>query len=226
MAHDLGIDTNLPSEWHSIRPWTPQLSLAVREITSVSATFILSSSFSETSSESEPLLESLGLTVEDDNEGEDTQEPSESKKRTVIADALAKGLSVNVNGTPWQRVLIRIDDNSDEAVIILYGLMPGRQYDVDLSLVQAGHSSNIRKQVTTEGTYIFFDSVQTMVDLNIKISTYQSQNHAIVPSLHPLTSVILNHHRRRHRPPLVAPFQIHPQWRQIRMWRKVLHRSR
>ena len=31
------------TEWHSVRPWHPTLSLSVREITSVSVTFILSS---------------------------------------------------------------------------------------------------------------------------------------------------------------------------------------
>ena len=46
-------------QWRSIRPWAPSLRLAVREITSVSATFILSSSLSDR--ESDPSLASRGL---------------------------------------------------------------------------------------------------------------------------------------------------------------------
>jgi len=148
------VDATTPSEWHSIRPWTPRLSLFVREITSVSATFILSSTLSDADGEPEPSLASLGLTAESDDEEEEEEDNSDSpetKRRSIISDALAKGLSVNVNGAPWQRVLIRIDDKADEAVIIIYGLMPGRQYDIDLGLVQGGQNNSIRQQVMTEG---------------------------------------------------------------------------
>lgn len=106
------------SEWHSIRPWTPPLSLSVREITSVSATFILSSALSDFNGQPEPLLVSLGLSAEDynddDEDGDDDSDEFSSaeqkKKNSIISDALAKGLSVNVNSLPWQRVLIRLDD--------------------------------------------------------------------------------------------------------------------
>jgi hypothetical protein len=136
------------SKWHSIRPWSPRLALAVRETTSVSVTFILSSSFSSTS---DPSLATLGLTPEDSDNDENDQ--SETKRQAIIFDALTKGLSVDVNGTPWQRVLIRMDDKADEAVIIIYGLMPGRQYDIDLGLVQDGQNDNVRTQVVTEGMF-------------------------------------------------------------------------
>jgi hypothetical protein len=145
------------SEWHTIRPGKPPLSLSVREITSVSATFILSSTFSDLGGEAEPFLASLGLAVEDENEeddGDDETDDSNStepKKTSVISEVLAKGLSVNVNSTIWKGVYIRIDDKADEAVIIIYGLMPGRQYDIDLGLVQGGQSNNIRRQVITDG---------------------------------------------------------------------------
>jgi hypothetical protein len=132
-----------PSEWHSIRPWTRRLSLSIREITSVSATFILSSPL--TKAESELPLVSLSVPADDGIDEDD--ESSDQKLQAVISDALAKGLSVNVNGSPWPRVLIRLDDKQDEAVIIIYGLMPGRQYDIDLGLV---HDGNIRRHVVTE----------------------------------------------------------------------------
>ena len=67
-----------------------------------------------------------------------------------MSDVLSKGLSVKVNGTPWQRVLMKIDDEADEAVIILFGLMPGRQYDVELGIVP--NEKTLRSQITT-GTY-------------------------------------------------------------------------
>ncbi|KDR68438.1 hypothetical protein GALMADRAFT_257166 [Galerina marginata CBS 339.88] len=141
------------SNWHSIRPWAPSLSLAVREITSVSATFILSSTFD---AEFDPSLASLGLRAAEDEpehafNGNSTAPLSaERKPNSVIADALAKGLSVNVNGSAWPRAFIRIDDQLDEAVIIIYALMPGRQYDIELGLASAGQPSLARHQVTTE----------------------------------------------------------------------------
>ncbi|KAJ7895701.1 hypothetical protein B0H13DRAFT_1624342, partial [Mycena leptocephala] len=144
------------SEWHTIRPGKPPLSLSVREITSVSVTFILSSTFSDFGAEAEPFLASLGLSVEDDNEeddGDDETDDSvsaEQKKPSVISEVLAKGLSVNVNSATWKGVYIRIDDKTDEAVIIIYGLMPGKKYDIDLGLVQGGQSNNIRRQVITD----------------------------------------------------------------------------
>ena len=141
------------AQWQSIRPWTPRLSLSIREITSVSATFILASAFTGANGEAELSLASLGLVAEDnDNDDvEDEDDFLEGKKQANISDALAKGFSINVNGVPWQRVLIRIDDKTDEAVIIIYGLMPGRQYDIELGLVQGRRNSRIHKHVITEG---------------------------------------------------------------------------
>ncbi|KAH6909480.1 hypothetical protein BKA70DRAFT_200912 [Coprinopsis sp. MPI-PUGE-AT-0042] len=57
---------------------------------------------------------------------------------TILTQILQrqKALQTKVNSVNWQRVLIRIDENGDEAVIIVYGLMPGREYDIDLAIVQ------------------------------------------------------------------------------------------
>ncbi|EDR04664.1 uncharacterized protein LACBIDRAFT_304417 [Laccaria bicolor S238N-H82] len=142
------------STWNSITPWSPQLNLSVREITSVSATFILSS---DLNGEFDISLASIGFTAAADDDDDDEDQASSSSKPdftrkgpSIITEALAKGLSVTVNATPWQRVFIRIDDKVDEAVIIIYGLMPGRQYDIDLAVVQAGKQSTLRQQVITE----------------------------------------------------------------------------
>lgn len=128
------------SEWHTIRPWSPHLTLSVREVTSISATFILSSSLSE----SDPSLLAL---PNNDHDHELVIERSGA----VISDALAKGMSVNVNGSGWQRVIMRMDEAVDQAIIVIYGLMPGRQYDIDLGLVQDGQPSSVKGQITTEG---------------------------------------------------------------------------
>ncbi|KAG7097596.1 hypothetical protein E1B28_004932 [Marasmius oreades] len=152
--------------WASIRPWIPPLTLSVREITSVSVTFILSASSAPLPSD--PDLSALGLSaedvqhrvedepdVEDEDEGHSTSNSesdakslkSPSSHPSVVSRALAGGLSVEVDRGLWRRVLIRIDDKADEAVIIVYGLMPGRQYDVDLELVQG---QTMRSQVVTQ----------------------------------------------------------------------------
>ena len=167
-------------QWQIIRPWAPSLCLAVKEITSVSATFILSSTLSHR--ESDPSLASRGLiAAAEESDLQDTEpvasssaispslcsnneESLKSKTRSFIADALANGLSVTVNGSPWPRAFIRIDEQSDEAVIIVYALMPGRQYDVELGLVpndqQSSNNDNatiphLNSQIITEGESFF-----------------------------------------------------------------------
>ncbi|KAF7792092.1 hypothetical protein EIP86_003122 [Pleurotus ostreatoroseus] len=139
-----------PTQWHSVRPWRPTLSLVVREITSVSATFILSalvhsSADSNAAAVVEQSLASIGLSnLSNDEDGSDGDAGGGPQ---IVSDVLSKGLSVKVNGTPWQRVLMRVDDEADEAVIILFGLMPGRQYDIELGIVP--NEKTLRSQITT-----------------------------------------------------------------------------
>ncbi|GLB39044.1 hypothetical protein LshimejAT787_0602060 [Lyophyllum shimeji] len=166
MSPDGNGDSSSQSTWHSIRPWSPPLALTVREVTSVSVTFILSSHVTDVHGDLEPLA-ALGLNAaEDEGEKEqaedgDSSQSLEPKKKSIISDALAKGLSVDVNGSPWQRVFIRIEDGADEAVIIIYGLMPGREYDVKLGLVQGDSNGTIRQQVMTEEIELEPSEVQT-----------------------------------------------------------------
>ncbi|KAI0765315.1 hypothetical protein C8Q74DRAFT_1045058 [Fomes fomentarius] len=136
------------TDWHSVRPGHPTLSLSVREITSVSVTFILSSPYSA-SDPANPDLASLGLSSsDDDDQSRDSSSTSDTTQSQVVSDILAKGLSVKVNGTPWKRVILKMDDMLDEAVIILYGLMPARQYDIELGILP--DQASVRSQITTD----------------------------------------------------------------------------
>ncbi|KAI0371269.1 hypothetical protein BV20DRAFT_965450 [Pilatotrama ljubarskyi] len=138
------------TEWHSVRPWHPTLSLAVREITSVSVTFILSCPYSATDA-SNPDPTSLGLSSSDeDDQSRDSVTTTDSGPTQVVADILSKGLSVKVNGTPWQRVFLKMDEVFDEGIIILYGLMPARQYDIEMGLSPGQTSTSVRGQITTD----------------------------------------------------------------------------
>lgn len=115
------------SDWHCVRPWLPPLGLSVLEITSVSVTFLLTATMV-------PLVDP-------------ELQAQLAETECIVTEALANGLSVKVNGSAWQRVIIRIDEAADEAVVIIYGLMPGRQYDIELAMVRAGQ---LRREITTD----------------------------------------------------------------------------
>lgn len=160
------VSSSPTSTWHAIRPWLPPLTLSVREVTSVSVTFLLSATITQS-----PDLD-IDLDLENELGGDDQTQPQHS----IISEALAKGLSVKVNGSPWQRVFIRIDESADEAVIIIYGLMPGRQYDIDLGIV---HSRRLNRQITTEG---IFQCPVSWPNLNLEDTQMPTRNP--LPLLH------------------------------------------
>jgi hypothetical protein len=117
------------AKWHSIRPWHPRLSLSVAEITSVSATFVVSS---------------LSSSIRRHHDGFDTDDDIP----TLNTDTLSKGVSVTVNGTPWRKCLARLADDADEATIIIHGLMPGRHYDIELGIIPG--DEKLKGQIVTE----------------------------------------------------------------------------
>jgi hypothetical protein len=67
-----------------------------------------------------------------------------------ISDLLGRELDVKVNSTVWQNVLVHMDDDGEEATIVLYGLMPGRHYEVELNVVSGKEPIAIRKHVVTD----------------------------------------------------------------------------
>ncbi|KAF8532169.1 hypothetical protein JB92DRAFT_2845150 [Gautieria morchelliformis] len=93
-----------------IRPSSRRISLQVKEVASVSVTFILRSSMGASRSEA---LAAIG--IESDEEEQQPRIPT-------ISDALGRGLAVNVNGNHWQRVVVQVDDDEEEAVVIVYVL--------------------------------------------------------------------------------------------------------
>jgi hypothetical protein len=136
-----------PSRWQSIRPWHPRLSLSVTEITSVSATFLISS------------LSSNIIDPDDDTPTSNT-------------GTLSKGVSVKVNGTPWRKCLARLSDDADEAMIIIYGLMPGRPYDIELGLIPG--DEKLKHQIITENTCAYPVSVLISIDTHSSIANDQA----------------------------------------------------
>ena len=143
------------------------LSLTVREITSVSATFVLSSKWDDTQ---DPSLLSLGLdlssssssssdveTEGDRGEAEERKDDPEQEdddkmlgQAPTLADTLDQGLSVTVNGSSWPCAFVRVDDRLDEAVVIIYALMPGRVYEVGVEVggTNSGLESRIERTKT------------------------------------------------------------------------------
>ncbi|KIP03545.1 hypothetical protein PHLGIDRAFT_130067 [Phlebiopsis gigantea 11061_1 CR5-6] len=110
------------------------------------AAFLVSRTSSDASIEQS--LASLGITNDDDDDSSAAEGSTNSRGVQIVSDVLSKGLSVKVNGTPWQRVLMKIDDEADQAVIILFGLMPNRQYDIELGIVPT--EGTVRSQIMTD----------------------------------------------------------------------------
>lgn len=96
------------SHWHTIRPWSPRLVIQA-DSQSVAAT---SATFVLSPAE------------------------DESDVRP-IAEVLAKGVAVTINNQNWHRVLVHIDESANQAIVIVFGLVPGRHYELELR-VDAG----------------------------------------------------------------------------------------
>ncbi|KAG8984690.1 hypothetical protein FRB90_005158, partial [Tulasnella sp. 427] len=49
-----------------------------------------------------------------------------------ISSILSLGLAVNINGNPWNRVIMHTGEDDSEAILTIYGLMPAMRYEIDL----------------------------------------------------------------------------------------------
>ncbi|KAG8932065.1 hypothetical protein FRC02_001695 [Tulasnella sp. 418] len=122
------------SGWNSIRPYTPRLLLRTCEITSVSATFTISTSLDTTFLKrlNQGHEEPLGDDVPD---LETIGDLSSETSKQGIADILGKGLRVKVNSDPWEKVLLHSEEAEEDAVVTLYGLLPSSEYEIELGVV-------------------------------------------------------------------------------------------
>ena len=122
------------SGWETIRPWTNRVAIQVKELTSISATFILSSA-----------------TAVDVGDGElaalHSAEPAPQRPQKSVGDILARGFTIKVNSGSWNNYFLNVEEDGSEAVIILHGLRPGRQYEVELTLEQ--EESALKKDFAT-----------------------------------------------------------------------------
>lgn len=126
------------------------MTLAVREITSVSVTFILSSvldarvsaaSANTDGADAEQTFDQVSSTSGSASVITATSSIAVSpvdSHRPVLADILTQELSVDVNGSSWKHFILHVPDAADEAIVLIYGLHPGRQYDIDIALVGGG----------------------------------------------------------------------------------------
>jgi hypothetical protein len=137
--------------WRSVRPWHPRVSLSVTEITSVSATFVVSS-----------LAPEAG---HDNSDPDDVPSPDATTNPRAATDTLSKGVSVKVNGSPWRKCLARLADDADEAMIIIYGLMPGRLYDIELGIIPG--DEKLKGQIVTESTSVHPVTILTFFFLTL-----------------------------------------------------------
>ncbi|PVG00794.1 hypothetical protein CPB86DRAFT_871643 [Serendipita vermifera] len=123
--------------WETIRPWTDRLSIQVKDLTSISATFILSSAIAGIDEVDGELA-----TLHAEESASIKYGPTKS-----IGEALSRGFHVKVNGNNWNNCFVNVEPDESEAVIILYGLRPGKQYEVELTIEQ--DQTSLRKDFTT-----------------------------------------------------------------------------
>ncbi|KIM34431.1 hypothetical protein M408DRAFT_325833 [Serendipita vermifera MAFF 305830] len=138
------------SGWETIRPWTNRVAIQVKELTSISATFILSSA-----------------TAADATDGElaalHSAEPIPQRLQKSVGEILSHGFTIKVNGGSWNNSFLNVEEDGSEAVIILHGLRPGRRYEVELTLEQ--EESALKKDFATLENDLFaqqmsFDQIQ------------------------------------------------------------------
>jgi vacuolar-type H+-ATPase subunit D/Vma8 len=182
------------SQWHSVRPWTSRLLLSIRDITSVSVTFVLTSAMDPPDLSMD--LAALGL------------DESELYEENPIPDLLGRELAVKVDKMPWQNVLVDVSDGGEEAIIVLYGLMPARHYEIELTVVSV--KEPFRKHVVTDidsgGLYLYAD----IVDVSNNLLDVSLDDHT-----HDLPEAFNGESSAPKTVPLPSPSQSPPQQRMI-----------
>ncbi|KAG8908228.1 hypothetical protein FRB99_008293 [Tulasnella sp. 403] len=195
------------SGWTSIRPYTPRLFLSVWEITSVSVTFTLRATLDVSFLKPPPAdiaadtpERELSDLIEDGNEG-----------KCGISEILRGGLAVSVNGSCWDKVIMNTEDDEEEALVTIYGLLPSQQYDIDLCV--AASNENLRGVITTgtstalEPTEVY-DDTEPSPTLPIVPVPYQTATPETTPPSSP--------RRRTPSPPPVGHINVEERLVQLR----------
>lgn len=110
------------------------MAIQVKELTSISATFVLSSATAADTGDGE--LAALHVS-------EHIPQPSQKP----VGEILTRGFTVKVNNGSWNNYFLSVEEDGSEAVIILHGLRPGRHYEVEITLEQ--DESALRKDFAT-----------------------------------------------------------------------------
>jgi len=90
-----------------------------------------------------------------------------------MSQTLTNGLAISLNSVPWQKVLVHIDEETDdEAIVVLYGLFPGRRYDVEVGIVRGQRDGGTVERVgrATEETPL--DSYDSDTDTAVEDPPY------------------------------------------------------
>lgn len=128
----------VPARWETIRPWIDRLAIQVKELTSISATFVLTSAINHVKLDeeiSDSLLNDLDPVFKPDG------------LFKSVGEILERGFTVKVNDARWNNYFLNVDERDEEAVIILYGLRPGRMYEIELTIEQ--DETSVRKEFVT-----------------------------------------------------------------------------
>ncbi|CEH14084.1 hypothetical protein CBOM_01961 [Ceraceosorus bombacis] len=72
--------------------------------------------------------------------------PASNIEEAKMGRVFDSGVSVSVNGVPWTHVVLA-DRGSEEAVIVVYGLLPNRVYSIDLAVGGKDESKSAGPQV-------------------------------------------------------------------------------
>lgn len=127
-----------PSQWHQINPSTRPLNLQILELTPLSLTLSLALLG--------PGKQLRGLKSQPKRRRRSDDEVSEEQEPVSTAGSfkhlLSHGVVVTVNGQAWSRIVAHVAEapeeqslQKDRAVVVVYGLLPGVEYEVELRVV-------------------------------------------------------------------------------------------
>lgn len=136
-----------PSHWHQVNPSTRPLNLQILELTPLSLT--LSLALLGPGKQLRGLKQPRRRRRSDDEVSSVEEPDAASATLGSFKHLLSHGVVVTVNGQAWSRIVAHVaeaeDDKAathgqihvpkDRAVVVVYGLLPGIEYEVELRIV-------------------------------------------------------------------------------------------